>query len=152
MWQGPAIFQLVNNSPFKRVLLENRELFIILGRSLGERNGNPLQYSCLENPMDRGARWATVHGVTKRWAWLSDWARSRRADIISLFSQVRYYYPYFSLFSKYLKTIVPPRVDVRLEHKTVPSGSCAMYPVALWVNWPRHWTVEMCGFKGKLMP
>ena len=31
----------------------------------GEGNGNPLQYSCLENPMDRGAWWATVHGVTK---------------------------------------------------------------------------------------
>ena len=36
-----------------------------LGRSPGEGNGNPLQYSCLENPMDRGARWATVHGVPK---------------------------------------------------------------------------------------
>ena len=36
-----------------------------LGRSLGEGNGNPLQYSCLENPMDRGAWEATVHGVTK---------------------------------------------------------------------------------------
>ena len=37
-----------------------------LGRSLGERNGNPLQYSCLENPMDRGAWWATgVRGVMK---------------------------------------------------------------------------------------
>ena len=36
-----------------------------LGRSPGEGHGNPLQYSCLENPMDRGARWATVHGVTK---------------------------------------------------------------------------------------
>ena len=35
------------------------------GRSPGEGNGNPLQYSCLENPMDRGALWATVHGVTK---------------------------------------------------------------------------------------
>ena len=35
------------------------------GRSPGEGNGNPLQYSCLENPMDRGAWWATVHGVTK---------------------------------------------------------------------------------------
>ena len=33
--------------------------------SPGEGNGNPLQYSCLENPMDRGAWWATVHGVTK---------------------------------------------------------------------------------------
>ena len=34
-----------------------------LGRSPGERNGNPLQYSRLENPMDRGAWWATVHGL-----------------------------------------------------------------------------------------
>ena len=36
-----------------------------LGRSPGEGNGNPLQYSCLENPMDRGAWWAAVHGVAK---------------------------------------------------------------------------------------
>ena len=35
------------------------------GRSPGERNGNPLQYSCLENPMDGGAWWATDHGVTE---------------------------------------------------------------------------------------
>ena len=35
------------------------------GRTPGEGNGNQLQYSCLENPMDRGASWATVHGVTK---------------------------------------------------------------------------------------
>ena len=38
-----------------------------LGRSPGERNGNPLQYSWLENPMDRGAWWATVHRVAKSW-------------------------------------------------------------------------------------
>ena len=35
-----------------------------LGRSPGGGNGNPLQYSCLKNPMDREAWWATVHGVT----------------------------------------------------------------------------------------
>ena len=35
------------------------------GRSSGGGNGNPLQYSCLENPMDRGAWWATVHRVAK---------------------------------------------------------------------------------------
>ena len=35
------------------------------GRSSGEGNVNPVQYSCLGNPMDRGAWWATVHGVTK---------------------------------------------------------------------------------------
>ena len=43
------------------------------GRSPGEGNGYPLQYSGLENPMDRGAWWAvTVHGVTKSWTQLSD--------------------------------------------------------------------------------
>ena len=36
-----------------------------LGRSPGEGNGNPLQYSSLENPMDRGVWWATIHGVAK---------------------------------------------------------------------------------------
>ena len=36
-----------------------------LGRCPGEGNGNSLQYSCLENPEDRGAWWATVHGVTR---------------------------------------------------------------------------------------
>ena len=43
-----------------------------LGRSSGEGNGNLLQYSCLENPMNRGAWWATVHALTKRQTRLSD--------------------------------------------------------------------------------
>ena len=38
-----------------------------LGRLPGEGNGSPLQCSCLGNPMDRGAWWATVHGVAKSW-------------------------------------------------------------------------------------
>ena len=42
------------------------------GRSPGEGNGNPLQYSCLENPTDRGAWWATIHGVAKSRTQLSD--------------------------------------------------------------------------------
>ena len=41
------------------------------GRSPGEGNGNPLQCSCLENPMDRGDWWVTVHGVAKSWTQLS---------------------------------------------------------------------------------
>jgi len=36
-----------------------------LGRSLGEGNGSPLQYSCLGNPIDRGAWWATIYGTAK---------------------------------------------------------------------------------------
>ena len=47
-----------------------------LGRSPGEGNGNPLQYSCLENPMDLGDWWATVHGVAK--------SRTRLSDFTSL--------------------------------------------------------------------
>ena len=43
-----------------------------LGRSPGEENGNPLQYSCLENSMDRGAWWATVHEVSKNQTQLSN--------------------------------------------------------------------------------
>ena len=43
-----------------------------LGRSPPVGNGNPLQYSCLENSMDRGALWATVHGVANSWARLSN--------------------------------------------------------------------------------
>ena len=42
------------------------------GRSPGEENGHPLQYSCLENPMDRGAWTATVHGVVKSQTRLND--------------------------------------------------------------------------------
>ena len=42
------------------------------GRSPGEANGNPVQYSCLENRMDRGAWQAAVHGLEKRWPRLSD--------------------------------------------------------------------------------
>ena len=44
------------------------------GRSPGGGNGDSLQYSCMGNPMDRGAWQATVHGVAKSQTWLSDWA------------------------------------------------------------------------------
>ena len=48
-----------------------------LGRSPREGNGNPLQYSRLENPMDQGAWWTTVHGVAKSWTRLSDFTSLR---------------------------------------------------------------------------
>ena len=47
-------------------------LILELGRSPGEGNGNSLQYSCLGNPMERGAWWATVHGVARSQTRLSD--------------------------------------------------------------------------------
>ena len=90
------------NCPIRRLLFyqehsgvnkqKNRKLFcsstarlwgkwIFFYRSLG--NGTPLQYSCLENPMDRGAWWAAVHAVEKSQTRLSDWAHSRRNRIIN---------------------------------------------------------------------
>ena len=55
-----------------------RDMSSILGsgRSPGGGNGNPIQGSCLENSIDRGAWWITVHGVTKSWTRLSDWAHT----------------------------------------------------------------------------
>ena len=61
-----------------------------LGRSPGEGNSNPLQYSCLENPMDRGVWWAIVHGVAKSWTQLSDFTfilvHTRHLAYINLFN------------------------------------------------------------------
>ena len=51
-----------------------------LGRSPGEGNGNPLQYSCLVNPMDGGAWWATVHGVSKSRLRLGDFTSLQELD------------------------------------------------------------------------
>ena len=62
------------------------------GRFSGGGHGNPLQYSCLKNPMDRGAWWATVHGVTKSWTGLSNLACMHAKH----FSPI---YPYNSFFS-----------------------------------------------------
>ena len=52
------------------------------GRSPGEGNGNPLLYSCLENPMDGGAWWATVHGVAKSQTRLSNFTHSFRGLMV----------------------------------------------------------------------
>ena len=56
----------------KRRLLLGRKVVTNLDSIFGEDNGNPLQYSCLENPMDGGAWWAAVHGVTEGRTRLSD--------------------------------------------------------------------------------
>ena len=63
---------LPNGSEGKESTCNARDLGTIpeFGRSPGEWNGNPLQYSCLGKSKDRGALRATVHGVTKSWTWL----------------------------------------------------------------------------------
>ena len=57
---------VVKNPPANPGDAKDADSFAGLGRSSGEVNGNPLQYSCLENPMDRGAWQNTVHGVPKK--------------------------------------------------------------------------------------
>ena len=59
-----------------------------LGRSPGRGHGNPLQYSCLENPMDRGACWATDHGVTKSQTWLMEYYSAIKKNEIGSFAVV----------------------------------------------------------------
>ena len=56
---------MVKNLPANAGDVRHTGLIPGLGRSLGGENGNPLQYSCLEKSTDRGAKWATVHGVSK---------------------------------------------------------------------------------------
>ena len=56
---------VVNNPSVNAGDIKDAGLISGLGRSPGGGNGNPLQYSCLENPMDRGAWWAAVHKVAE---------------------------------------------------------------------------------------
>ena len=63
---------MVKESPANARDARDESLIPGLGRSPGVENGNPLQYSCLENPRDRGIWQATVHGVIKRRTQLSD--------------------------------------------------------------------------------
>ena len=72
----PGAFQVAQEPPGKNPPANTgapRDVGLIPGleRSPGEENGNPFQYSCLENPMDRGPWQATVQGVTKSWTLLS---------------------------------------------------------------------------------
>ena len=68
-WRTSLVAQML-----KRLAYNAGDLGLVTGsgKSSGEGKGNPLQYSCLENPMDRGAWWTTVHGVAKSQTWLSD--------------------------------------------------------------------------------
>ena len=62
---------MVKNPPTNEGNLGDMGLLPGLGRSPGEGNGYPLQYSCLKSSTDRGTWWSAVHGVPKSWTWLS---------------------------------------------------------------------------------
>ena len=89
-----------------RICLPSQETWVrslVQIDSLGEGKGNPLQHSCLGNPMDRGARWASVHGVVKSQTRLSDWMTT--TTFIYLFDcagpclqRTRYFFNFFFFF------------------------------------------------------
>ena len=93
---------VVNNLPANAG--DTREMSLIpgLGRSPREGYGNPLQYSCLEDPTVRGAWWATVCGVAKSWTQLSDWAYMMLLQVMT-FTDMSLVFG-FQLNSWYLKS------------------------------------------------
>ena len=66
MWAS-HVELMIKNPPANAEDIRNADLISGSGRSPGEEHGNPLQYSCLENPMDRRAWQATVQGAAKSW-------------------------------------------------------------------------------------
>ena len=67
LFRVSQVMLVVKNPPVNAGDIRDSGSIPGLGRSPGGGHDNPLQYSCLENPMDRGAWRATVHGVTKSW-------------------------------------------------------------------------------------
>ena len=74
---------VVKNPPANAGDIRDADLISGSARSPGGGNSNPLQYFCLENPIDGGAWWATVHGVTKSQTRLSDFTFTFFLDRIS---------------------------------------------------------------------
>ena len=72
--EEPGVHSLWGHSKSDKTwsLNNNKGFWLYLTGRIREGNGTPLQYSCLENPMDGGAWWATVHGVAKNWTQLND--------------------------------------------------------------------------------
>ena len=91
-WSFPGGANDKKNLPPNTGDIRNAGLITGSGRSLGGGNGNPLQYSCLENPMDRGAWCPTVHEVAKSQTWLK-WLSTHA-------------YLYFLLSKQYLRLLI----------------------------------------------
>ena len=75
LWASQVVL-VVRNLPANVGDIRDKDLILGLGKSPGGGHGNSLQYSCLENPKDRGAWWAVVHRVAKSWTRLKDLAHS----------------------------------------------------------------------------
>ena len=109
-----------------------------------EGNGNPLQYSCLENPTDRETWWATVYGVAKSWTWLSDGVRRSHAEALvcgpslHLQSQFESSSPWFWLFFILLPCVMEGPCGGRT---TGPPGQPRILSFPQ-VSWLRTWILS----------
>ena len=101
------------------------------GRSPGGGRDNPLQYSCLENPMDRGAWWATVHSVTKNWTQLSN-QHLHFPQVTPFYREESKYFGELRYFCKVTKSLSES------ESRSVVSNS--LWPQWLYSSWnsPGH--------------
>ena len=87
-----------------------------LGRSSGEGNGNLLQYSCLEKPMDRGAWWTTVHAVSKSHIWLKQLSTHAHKKLRNFYGD----YTSYSGFRLKLKEVGEKNRQFRYDLNQIP--------------------------------
>ena len=109
-----------------------------LGRSPGGGHGNPLQYSCLENPMDRGAWQLTVHGVTKRRTWRSN-QRSLFTSQITLSITISWFSKSL-LLSCHMVHVLSRYV---FPFMFIPLKSIPSLPVITSKNRPVQWCISL---------
>ena len=130
-----------------------------VGKIPWRRHGNPLQYSCLENPIDRGAWWATVHRVTKGWTQLK--LLSTHADINAKgksLGKTRYFCIWMESINVYTVCIFSSFVHwkeleilTRPEAMSIPSTETRVlknhFPLEeIWDSW------EMTDFRSEICP
>ena len=83
MWKPRR--EIVNTNCY---MLLQVEVSLLFSNTIGERNGNPLQYSCLENPRDWGAWWAAIYGVAQSWTRLKRLSSSSSRLLVILFKSI----------------------------------------------------------------
>ena len=130
-----------------------------LGRSLGEGNGNPLQYSCLENFMDRGAWWVRVHGITMWQTW-TEWLTLSYLSVqfsCSVLSpswrphELQHSRPPCPPPSRSLLKLMPIKLVMPSSHLILcrpllllppipPSISVFFNELTLYMRWPKYWS------------
>ena len=133
---------MVNNLPANEGNVRDADLISGSGRSPEEGNGTPLQYSCLESPMGRGAWQATVHGATKSQTWLSNWAHTHTHT--HTHTPLAYWSTFYNQVLSWLASGYPPIYSSPssqgnpLKHKLFPDHLLPLgcpYPTLLWLSW-----------------